>query len=325
MMKTFFKALCAVSVGMVMFGSCQEKITDEAVGEKVYFDVSVSSVETKLTGSVNEATISNYQVFLYNDAGVLEAYVRKTTSDLSLECTVGIKTIVVLANAPSMTDCSTLSTLLAKTSSLKDNSAGAFVMVGKISQTISKTTTSVPVQVTRLVSKVRLSKLEVAFEMPQYQSQTFKVSSVYLINVPADRNYFTSSTASTWFHKSKYISSDACSLIYDDMKGVTVSSTAPYTSQNTFYCYPNTTESDSFSTTWSARHTRLVVEATLGSTTYYYPVTLPVMASNKIYDVNLKITRPGATKPDAEVDKFAAGFTVSVKDWETGTTVSEEI
>jgi hypothetical protein len=37
------------------------------------------------------------------------------------------------------------------------------------------------------------------------------------------------------------------------------------------------------------------------------------MESNKIYDVSLKITRPGATKPDSEVDKFAVGVSISVK------------
>ena len=104
-----------------------------------------------------------------------------------------------------------------------------------------------------------------------------------------------------------------------------MTSSASYDKKNTFYCYPNPESNDNFSSTWSPRHTRLVVEALLGDTRYYYPVTLPEIESNKIYDVNLKITRPGSSLPDIEVDKFAVGFTVQVKDWEIGASVSEEI
>lgn len=325
MMKNFINVFGALCVGMTMFNACQEKLSVGTEEEKVTVQISVPSTDTKITGSVNEAAVSNYQVFLYDDAGVLESYVQKSTSDISLECTVGSKTVVVLVNAPAINDGTTLSGLTSRKSLLSDNSAGDFVMTGMVTETITKSMTSLTVQVSRLVSKVKLSKLEVDFEMPQYQSQEFKVSSVYLINVPADRNYFSSSAPSVWYHKMAYTSSDACALIYDNMDGVNVSSSTPYQTQNTFYCYPNPESGDSFSTTWSARHTRLVVEGTLNGTRYYYPVTLPQMESNKIYDVSLKITRPGATKPDAEVDKFAVGVSISVKNWETGATVVEEI
>ena len=325
MMKNFISAISVLCVGMTMLSSCQEQITAEVEPEKVTVQISVPTADTKITGSVNESSISNYQVFIYNDEGLLEAYVQKTTPDISLECTAGSKTVAVLVNAPAITDGMTLDSLIDRTSLLSDNSAGAFVMSGMVTKTINKSTTSISVQVTRLVARVKLSKLDVAFEMPQYQRQEFKVTSVYLINVPADRRYFHPNEPSLWYHKTEYTSSNGCTLIYDNMSGVAVSETAPYTAQNTFYCYPNPSSDDSFSSTWSPRHTRLVVEGTLDGTVYFYPVTLPQISSNMTYDVQLKITRPGATGPDAEVDKFAAGVTVTVKDWETGATVVEEI
>ena len=143
--------------------------------------------------------------------------------------------------------------------------------------------------------------------------------------MPADKYYITTGSVTEWYNKTKYDSSDDNSLLFDGMGDMLVTSSASYDKKNTFYCYPNPESNDNFSSTWSPRHTRLVVEALLGDTRYYYPVTLPEIESNKIYDVNLKITRPGSSLPDIEVDKFAVGFTVQVKDWEIGASVSEEI
>lgn len=325
MKKNVFSALCAIFG--VVFTSCTEKtgLKEGAAADIVTIEVSVPIEQTKVTAVADETSISNYQVFVYDASGHLEAYVNQNSSAISLECTVGAKTVVVLCNAPSVDGVTSLSDMLKLKSSLSDNGPGSFVMSGRISSVITTSSTGVTVPVTRLVSKVRLSKLETEFEIPQYQSMPFKVSSVYLINVPADRFYIASGSVSEWYNKTKYDSSDENSLLFDNMGDLLVTSSAPYGKRNTFYCYPNPESNDNFSSTWSPRHTRLVVEALLGENRYYYPVTLPEIESNKIYDVNLKITRPGSSLPDIEVDKFAIGFSVQVKDWETGASVSEEI
>lgn len=316
-------ALCFISILM----SCQkDAISEKEAGGIARLEVSVPVAETKLVSGCNETAIKNYQVFLFNDKNVLEAYVNCSSSDISLDCTLGQKTVVVLANAPSINDVTTLSALMAKKSSLSDNAADAFVMEGKVQITIETTKdVSVTVPVVRQVAKVELANVTTAFELAQYRDMSFKISSVYLINVAADKKYFSTEAPTLWLNKMSYRSSDDNLLIYDDMAGVEVTSSSPYSTKNAFYAYPNPTVNDAFGTTWTARHTRLVVETLLGSTKYYYPVTLPVLQQNKRYEVSLKITRPGADTPDAVVDKFAADFEVTVKDWETGAAVSEEI
>lgn len=325
MRKNVVNALGAI-VGVV-FAACSEKAgLEEAMSsDMVALEISVPIAHTKVTAAADETSISNYQVFVYDASDHLEAYVNQNSSSISLECTVGTKTVVVLCNAPAIEDVTTLSDMMKLKSSLSDNEIGSFVMSGRVSSVITTSSTEVTVPVSRLVSKVRLSKLETEFEIPQYQSMPFKVSSVYLINVPADKYYITTGSVTEWYNKTKYDSSDDNSLLFDGMGDMLVTSSASYDKKNTFYCYPNPESNDNFSSTWSPRHTRLVVEALLGDTRYYYPVTLPEIESNKIYDVNLKITRPGSSLPDIEVDKFAVGFTVQVKDWEIGASVSEEI
>ena len=316
-------ALCFISILM----SCQkDAVSEKEAGGIARLEVSVPVAETKLVSGCNETAIKNYQVFLFNDKNVLEAYVNCSSSDISLDCTLGQKTVVVLANAPSINDVTTLSALMAKKSSLSDNAADAFVMEGKVQITIETTEdVSVTVPVVRQVVKVELANVTTAFELAQYRDMSFKISSVYLINVAADKKYFSTEAPTLWLNQMSYRSSDDNLLIYDDMAGVEVTPSSPYSTKNAFYAYPNPTVNDAFGTTWTERHTRLVVETLLGSTKYYYPVTLPVLQQNKRYEVSLKITRPGSDTPDAVVDKFAADFEVTVKDWETGAAVSEEI
>ena len=51
---------------------------------------------------------------------------------------------------------------------------------------------------------------------------SFKISSVYLINVAADKKYFSTEAPTLWLNKMSYRSSDDNLLIYDDMAGVEV-------------------------------------------------------------------------------------------------------
>lgn len=321
----FFR-LFVVCAFMAAVCGCRGNLdVEEAISKpKVKLTVEVPVEETKLTSSMNDGGLSNYQVYVFDDKGSLETYVNLSTSEIVLDCVAGNKTVAVLANAPVVNDVMTMSELSSRTTLLADNGNASFVMTGQQTVTLTEDK-KVTVFMDRLVAKVRLSKLQVAFEAPQYQNMSFKVAAVYLINVPADITFFSSGSPGTWYNKMKYVSGDANALIYDDMKNVEVTASSPYSTTHTFYSYPNPTEEDSFSTTWTPRHTRLVVQAYLGETLYYYPVTLPKLVMNTVYDVNLTITRPGTTSPDDEVDKYAAEFSVAVKAWKTGTSVKEEI
>lgn len=318
--------LAVVGIVSVLVG-CQKTVADEQYSvAKTRLYVSIPITGTKVVSGANETAVKNYQIFLFNNQNVLEAYVSTSSSEVALDCTMGLKTVVALVNAPVISDISTLAALKNKKSQLSDNAADSFVMEGMTSVDINTTqNVSVNVPVARKVAKIELKQLTVDFELPQYQTMEFKVSSVYLINVPADNKYFGSEAPSVWYNKFAYVKTDDNSLIYDDMKNVQVSSSSPYSTRNTFYCYPNATDPDSFDATWKPRKTRLVVEAVLGGEKYYYPVTMPSLAQNKKYEVNLKITRPGSYSPDVIVDKFAGTFTVQVVPWESAAPISEEI
>ena len=318
-----YAAVCVVAVAV----SCQKEVSNEPTStEKVKLQVSVPLDRTKVVSEVDDATVLDYQALLFNEEGILEDFVHETTEDIVLECTVGKKTVVVLVNAPVYSEISTLEGLKSTMSYLTENWLGEFVMEGMTAvEVTSAPLTQVEIPVYRKVAKVELQSLKVLFNMPQYMRLPFKVSSVYLINVPAAAPYFSTAESPVWLNKSGYVAEDDNTLIYDDMGGVQVSDLLLYKSHNVFYSYPNNSTTDSFSTTWSPRHTRLVVEAMLGDRTYYYPVTLPKLESNKKYSVSLTITRPGADTPDSVVDKNDGIFSIEVQDWDDGGFVNTEI
>lgn len=327
MRKIFIYAACVAVGFMSVLTGCHKELISENVSEdRVTVNVSVPISETKVVSVSNEAAIHNYQVFLFKEDGVIEDYVNQSSPDITLDCTMGKKTIVVLVNAPSMGHIMDIGAFATETTLLSDNAAGAFVMEGKMNvdiQTSNDVTIMVPV--TRKVARIELSSLNVEIDMPQYSSKTFSVSSVYLINVSAQVPYFEQASPTLWYNKSAYFSEDDNTLIYDDVNDFEITSETPYTTKNVFYCYPNNVTSDSFSDTWSPRQTRLVVEAKLDGETYYYPVTVPNVKQNRRYEVNLTITRPGSVSPDFEIDKLAANFEISVVDWDKSTTINEEI
>ena len=327
MSKKFLKLSCSVIAFMSLFVGCQKEVSDDiAAGERVSLKISVPDVETKLISGFDDQVANNYQIFLFNEDGIIEDYVSQDSPSAEFDCTIGKKKIVVFVNAPDYSDVMDCDVLFQEVSLLEDNSPTSFVMSGYT--TIELKTNekrNVNVNVIRKVAKVELSGLEVDIDIPQYSEKTFKILSVYLINVSAQMPYFETTAPTLWYNKLGYDSENSNELIYDDMGGVVVSSESPYTAKNTFYCYPNNTEKDTFDTIWSPRRTRLVVEAMLGDKTYYYPVTLPTIAQNKIYKVFLTITRPGSESPDSVVDKFTIGCNVAIWDWETGGTVIEEI
>ena len=147
------------------------------------------------------------------------------------------------------------------------------------------------------------------------------------MNVNGSCPYTLTSTAGSsdyWYNKMKYVSGDCNALISDKLSTpVTLQASAdavtPYTTAHYLYCYPNPVTTDSSSSTWSNRYTRLVVETTLGGTTYYYPVNIPTPTANTLYQItNMQITGLGSDSPDKVVEKGSLSVSITVTDWSTG-------
>ena len=255
---------------------------------------------------------------MFGDNGYLEGYVNQDTPDIVLRSKPGNKKIVAICNAPDLGHNFDYVGLQAKTSMLSDNESDSFVMIGETSLDL-KDPCDCPIAVERLVAKVQLLSLDVNFRSDVYKNLPFIVSAVYLINVPAEVPYMWDgiSYARSWYNKMEHVVTDDNSLIYDDMTGVTISKDSPYSIVNTFYCYPSNLGEDTHDmTSWSVRHTRLVVEAVIGGNTYYYPVTLPKIERNNVYGVNLTVKGLGGSSPEEIVENHDVSFSFEIVDWE---------
>ena len=262
----------------------------------------------------DHSEVVNIQFFVF-DGEVLDAY-KKITSGLSTSMTVksGEKTVWAVANAPDISNVTTLTQLKAVSSTLLNN-ASNFVMVGSNTGTVPSED-PIEIEVKRIASRVVVKKVTAAFTNPAYASMSCKLVKMFLINAPGDINLELTSAPTTWYAQRTYEAVSGLTDFLSTSGGNHELNTAAYDTDCYHYCYPNPTTADSQSGTWSARHTRMVIEVLLGSETFYYPVTLPVLEPGKSYEIeNLTITRKGSSNPDQPISLSDATFEISVKPW----------
>ncbi len=262
----------------------------------------------------DHSEVSNVQFFVF-DGEVLDAY-KKIGSATSTTMTVkaGDKTVWAVVNAPDISNVTTLTQLKAVSSTLLNN-ASNFVMVGSNTGTVPSED-PIEIEVKRIASRVVVKKVTAAFSNPAYASMSCKLVKMFLINAPGDINLDLTSAPTTWYAKRAY---EAVTGLTDHLSTSGSNyelNTSAFEAECRHYCYPNPTVADSQSTTWSARHTRMVIEVLLGSETFYYPITLPVLEPGKSYEIeNLTITRKGSNNPDQPISLSDATFEISVKNW----------
>lgn len=303
------------------------------------------AVTAYTTAQTYEKQVNSVQILVFDTSGALNAYkdMSTTTSGITISTTSGEKTVWAVVNGPDLSAITKLSTLQSTAVDLSANSTTAstgFVMAGYSSCIVGATTVTTTISVKRLVARVALQRITNALPA-SYGSMT--VNNVTLINVVGNQNLAGSASLSTWYNKmgrkdgatsssqiidgSSYLAS--CPTLTFKSVGTSVANggelapSTPYL----FYTYPNSTTSDTqgWSTSFSARKTRLVVAATVGGTKYYYPVVIDTPARNYAYTVELTITGPGSIDPDEPVGKGSISATVSVQGWSTGTTYEETI
>lgn len=320
------KKLIIAAFAAAAFVACDDVLKEsETAGEaSVQLEVSLpDEAMTRISGSSSEDAVTGLQVFIFDETGSLEAYGTAGAATLSLDCFPGKKKVVALVNAPGLSGISSYTDLTGTRSLLSDNAAGSLVMEGEKEVTLTSST-SVTVPVSRIASRISISSITNAFALEYHKNMTFSLVSVYMINVAGNRNYLTDSDPTTWYNKMKN-TSDLPAILYESLGNTTLKSASTYSKAHYFYCYPNHTTADYNDGTWQPRHTRLVVEAKLGTETYYYPVTLPEVDQNTAYDITLKITRPGSDSPDKPVETDAVEVTVQVVDWIDGADINEVI
>lgn len=322
--KLFFAVLAAV-----VLASCNESVCVEPEDESglVKLNLSVPVGQTKSAGTEDERNVYNLQVFLFDDNGALEAYdYVKNQLSTSLECTPGIKKIVAITNAPDLKDVKSFEDLNGRTSNMKDNSLRNFIMSGSVQEDITASA-DISIPVTRLAAKITIASITNNMALDYHKNLNFKVSDMYLINVPGSTGYLEEKTPELWYNMMKVGGAADVLLLVSRHKSDQI--TVPYGEAKqvgeVFYSYPNGTQTDTSDPEWCPRYTRFVVEAWLGNDRYYYPVSIPNIERNTAYEIHLTVTRPGSSSPDALIDLEAASVSINIVDWVDTEDINEKI
>ena len=282
-------------------------------GERTELTVGIATGMTKSTTITadDEVKVNNLQVFVFR-GDALDAYgVADNASTVTVSCTKGNREVYAVVNAPDLKDIATKTDLLAAKSALSDNDESNFVMIGKTNADLPSEL-PVNVEVDRIVSKVVLKTVNRAFTSAALAALNFSIDEIFITNVAGDVNYGLTDNPVDWYNKMDY--SSELAMFTHDAPAASVVNEEAYSTQHTFYCYPNKA-ADSDATSWSPRRTRLVLKTTLGTDTYYYPVTLPELENNKSYELELTITRPGSDNADMPVSFEDCAFEITVKPW----------
>ena len=268
--------------------------------------VGICGAMTKATGVTtdNEAKVNKLQIFVFRGDD-LDAYASvENAKELTLSCTAGEREVYALVNAPDYSSVPGKAALLAKVSELSANTLTNFEMVGSKSVTLPQTGT-VSIDVNRIASRVVLKKITRNFTSAALQALDFTVDAIYLVNVAGNTSYDLTAAPSTWYNIAEN-KGELASLLADTPTAP-ISQGQAYDTDHTFYAYPNDL---------AVNTTRIVIETTLGTSKYYYPINLPEMAANKSYEIEeVVLTRPGSDNPDEPVSFADATFSINVIDW----------
>ncbi len=318
---------------------------------------STKAVTAYTTESTYEKQVNKVQVFIFYSGGAQDGVLAKrvtgtTSTSYSTDLPAGTYNVYVQVNGADKTPAN-LSEFLAYTAALTVNSTTAstgFLMLGNSSTTVTASgTNSCPVTVNRLLNRICIKKITNG--MP---SSSITINRIWLANIVTTQNYANNVNGSSreWAHKfsrSSDFSSSIPAVPANLISSFTASSLTSKTlsSSNTIaagsnisspasyllYAYANLktasaaedtkayTTGTSVVTQWTPTQTRLVVEATIGSTKYYYPCDVSLIGKNQAHTVELTISGPGLTDPQgdpSELSKQALAVSITVAGWGDG-------
>lgn len=275
--------------------------------QTVQLTVSVSDAdpETKITGVINDKKVNTLQVIVFNKHGLYETSAVAADSKVTFSCTAGYKKIVALVNTDTQTNITTYDELSARKASLVGTDGDNCVMVGETESDIASTG-SVQIDVKRLASMVVLKSVSTNFGSSYLKNLPFEIKSVYLINAAGERAFIGDDEPALIYNEGAYDSSTSLDTLYDEVTdGTLTSGGLSYDVDHFFYCYPNP----------SSMKTRLVIEATIDSDTYYYPIELPDLQPNSKYSYSVTIKGLGKDSPNILLTPVDLTASVTVTTW----------
>ena len=335
-----------------LFTSCDRRLVqgEEATELIVEFRIGDEALPTRASGVPvsGEGQVNRWALCVYRlSDGMLAAFgSSSSSSSISKTLPAGEYRAVALVNAPvsgsGFFDPSanlTEAGLGGQVAFLSDNAAGSLEMYGHADFSLERNSVSVPIPVSRLVSKVVLRKLSLRLSDAGLAAYPFTLSAVYLDNVPSRTNWGRDlsydelwADRSFWYnamgwHAAGSCPSPACpdALLGDQPAGTVIAQGQSLVTDYVYYTLPNaTTDSqDTRSGHWDKRATRLVIEARIGPQVQYYVATLPGMARNRSYVIEeAVITGLGAADPETETpNSLELLFSLADAGWEDGGTI----
>lgn len=297
-----------------------------------------------ITALAHETRIEKVDIYVFESSGLLNLHHRtdRISEAIPLSVTTGDKEIWAVLNGPNLGGIVRVSDLKEAIISLQDNQAtpsgGTFTMAGSNTCKVTASgTAACSITAERFVARVRLTKVDVQLPV-SYGSVTFPY--VMLTNVVADQQIEGVKALGVWYNKKGRTESGAIidgTTAKAQAEAVTFRTWNKHVNNNTtvdlsgesmyFYGFNNPATQDKTNADGSflEEPTRLVVAAAISGRTYYYPVTIPGLARNKAYEVQLTITGLGSDDPDVIPQRGDASATVIVKSWGEGAVINETI
>jgi len=309
----------------ILLAGCQkEDIPSSGIEQENLAEVSFSiwdpSQNTKGSPYTDEysfeKSINSVSYFVFNSSGLLEAYATcSSSSSFSQTIPVGNKTFyaIVNINPSKFAGVSTLSAFEALETSFSDMTYESFSMSGKVTKTITTGNNSVSIPVERYVSRIYVAEIRNSLE-GNLSGEDIEIRNIYVTNVVGNCLIDGSfPSVPVWYNKfgradgasseSDFIncredselgflavSEEGYYLFWDDV----------YEACTPLYFFPNNATADinGWSSAFTKRYTRVVVEAIIRGQLYFYPVNIIGAKRNKSYTLYLNVTRPGSMDPD---------------------------
>ena len=313
------RKIAAVVILMIMV-SCTGTIESSVSGK----------LRIKIAEIADSEGIEKMDIYVFNNLGALE-----TTAAINLENNVkhaetelsvrtGIKDVYILANMESSLEgIVSVSDFISRRISMgeKGFDGGLLPMGGSVYgvNVLAEKKNSCTASLQRFPSRVHIGSIINDMEC-ELSDIRFRLS-----NATGDCVFYDDSEPSVWFNKIYSQGSDITPPDDIVLDGI-LAGGGRRTIDECLFCFPNHTDSDSFSgIQFTPRKTRLVMSGSISGKTYYYPITFDSIERNTSYSVNIVIKNPGSTDPDTPVSTRELSVTIVPVPWSGPVIITETL
>lgn len=286
--------------------------------EKVSMSISLlQDGQTKAADNI-QTVIEQSQIIVFDVNGAAEAYGRTSGEEsATLNVSIGTKTIWAISNSgQDFSDIRRLSDLEERDILLEENSDELMVMSGSISYVVAKSVNKATVTVSRYLAKVILDKISLDLTSIAMRDKEFVIRSVYLTNCAGSKRVLgTGNTIVRWYNQLGHYDTQMDRMLFCNVNK-RLENQSSLDERLYFYILPNPYSNTTLTPTWSLRKSMIVVEATIDGIPCYYPVWIPMVESNQVYEItNFTITKSGSKNPYTPVTGEDGDVSVTGADW----------